>query len=826
MYTFAEILLPLALPGTFTYRLSTDCPTPGIGCRVVVPFGKKKFYTGIVVQLHNQPPEGVDIKTIASVVDHDPLLLPVQLDFWKWISFYYMCTPGEVMKAALPSGLKMESETSVLLNPDYCGEGDFTEKEQSLLNLLTIEKGRSLEELSKQLGIANLLPLAKHLMDIGAVRIEEKLVRAFRPKTEVHVRLSPAYQTETALHALFDALHRTPKQMQMIMAYIELSGWETALTLKNRTLLGEVRKTDLLKRSEGGDAVLAALRRKGVLETYDYEIGRLTTRKPVSGIPVRPLSEAQAQACRAIANCFQEKKVCLLHGVTSSGKTEVYIQLIQQEINAGRQVLFMLPEIALTTQITERLGRVFGDKMGVYHSKFPDAERVELWQHQLSEHAYPLILGVRSSLFLPFRRLGLIIVDEEHETSYKQQDPAPRYHARDAALVLAQQYGAKVLLGTATPSLVTYRHATENGKFGWVELTKRYGDVNLPEIIVEDVKELRRKKLMTTPFSPRLMEEVRKALDEGGQAILFYNRRGFAPVMECRSCGWTPYCTACDVPLTYHRKIHRMVCHYCGTAYEVPQQCPQCEDTELRDIGYGTEKIETAVQACFPQARVARMDLDTTRSRSAYEKIISDFQHGETNLLIGTQMVTKGLDFDRVRVVGILNADQMLSQPDYRAYERAFQMMSQVAGRAGRRGKRGLVILQTRQPQHPIISQVVNNDYRAMYLSQMAERRAFLYPPFVRLFCITLKHRDESTCQLAAQNLAQLLRPHFPGPALLGPDRPSVGRIQSLHIRRILLKADPQLPPAGIRRTLWAARTVILSMEAYKQVNIFFDVDP
>lgn len=827
MYQYADILLPLAVAATYTYALPSAL-AQGLqeGMRVIVPLGKRKFYSGIVVRLHNDSPaDGVEVKPIVEVLDASPILLPSQWKFWQWLSNYYMCTPGEVMKAALPSGLKLESEMAVVRNSDYCGDADFSEREERLLALLKPDKATPLTTLSAELEVANILPMVKRLMDQGAVRVEEKMVRAYRPRTEVHVRLSQRLQSEAALHEVLDALHRTPKQLQMVCTYIHLSGWEATAVTGGTLPPAEVTKAELMVRSEGGDAVLAALRRKGILETYDYEVGRLKTQKALPELLSRPLSAAQAQACREIGAALAEKNVCLLHGVTSSGKTEVYIQLIRREIEAGRQVLFLLPEIALTTQITDRLGRVFGDKMGVYHSKFPDAERVELWQRQLSERAFPLILGVRSSLFLPYQRLGLIIVDEEHETSYKQQDPAPRYQARDAALLLARHVGAKVLLGTATPSFESYRNATELGKYGFVTLTTRYGDVQLPEIVVEDVKELRRTKQMTTPFSPRLIQEVRQALAEGNQAILFYNRRGYAPVMECRSCGWTPHCSACDVPLTFHQRMNRLVCHYCGATYDIPKKCPACDDTELRDIGYGTEKIEAAVAACFPEARTARMDLDTTRSRSAYEKIIDDFRRGETNLLIGTQMVTKGLDFDRVHVVGILNADQMLSQPDFRAHERAFQMMSQVAGRAGRRGRRGIVILQTRQPKLPLIAQVVEADYESMYASQMVERSAFRYPPTLRLINIYLKHRDERTCEAAAQTFATMVRPHFVG-GLLGPDRPAVGRIQSLHIRKLMLKVDPALPPAGVRRTLIAARAEVLKQAAFKSVMLYFDVDP
>jgi primosomal protein N' (replication factor Y) len=539
---------------------------------------------------------------------------------------------------------------------------------------------------------------------------------------------------------------------------------------------------------------------------------------------MRPLNDHQQRALEQIHASFDQHDITLLHGITSSGKTEVYMKLIEETLAQGKLVLYMLPEIALTTQITTRLGRVFGDKMGVYHSKFPDAERVELWKRQLTDKAFPLILGVRSSLFLPFQNLGLIIVDEEHESSYKQQDPAPRYHARDAALVLAKQLGAKVLLGTATPSLESYYKARQ-GRYGLVEMRERFGGVQLPEIIVEDVKELKRKKMMKTPFSPRLKDEIAGALERKEQAILFLNRRGYSPVLDCQKCGWTPKCSQCDVSLTYHQREQRLVCHYCGKSYDVPRTCPNCHEADFRDIGYGTEKIQAAIEAVFPNARTARMDLDTTRSRAAYEQIIRKFQQGETDILIGTQMLTKGLDFDRVSVVGIINADQLTNMPDFRAHERAFQMLSQVAGRAGRRGKQGKVVLQTRQVDHPLTNQVVTNDFFGMYAEQMQERQYFRYPPFYRVINIYLKHRDDRTVEAAAAYFAGLLRPHFPTD-LLGPERPLVARVQLQYIRKFVLKVAPNLLPASVRTTLRAAYNVMRNHPDFKGLTIYYDVDP
>lgn len=824
---YVSVVLPLSLPGTFTYHV------PGrlvqrvrVGVRVVVPFGKRHSYTAIVTEISQKPPEGdFELKEVAEVIDAEPVVLPAQLKLWQWISYYYMCTLGEVMKAALPAGMKMESETRLVRNKDFdADEAELSPKERQLLAALHGEKPQNVAALERELHSPGLLPVVRRLVEKEAVVVWEAFAGGFKPHTETHVRLAAQAATEPQVHEWLDKLHRAPAQLKLFETYLQLSEAATALTLRNLSLLAEVDKAELLRRAQVSGTVFSELSKKGVLEVYPYETGRLKTCTVAENLGSRPLNDEQTRALSEIHSALAGKDVCLLHGVTSSGKTEVYIRLIEEQIEAGRQVLYLLPEIALTTQITTRLGRVFGAKMGVYHSKFPDAERVEVWRKQLSPQPFPLILGVRSALFLPFRDLGLVIVDEEHETSYKQQDPAPRYHARDAAIVLARQCGAKVLLGTATPAFETFRNAL-GGKYGIVRMDKRYGDVCLPEIVVEDVKELRRKKLMKTPFSPRLTEEVRAALEHHGQAILFQNRRGYAPVMECHTCGWTPRCTRCDVSLTYHRHIEKLVCHYCGATYDLPLRCPACGGTELLDVGYGTEKIEAAAQAVFPAARTARLDLDTTRSRTAYEKIIDDFQKGTTDLLIGTQMVTKGLDFDRVRVVGILNADQMLHVADFRAYERAFQMMSQVAGRAGRRGKRGLVVLQTRQPELPLVRQVVEADYGAMYHEQMEEREAFRYPPFVRLINLMLKHKNERTVEAAAGRVAELLRPHF-GTDILGPDRPSVGRVQAMYIRKLVLKVSLELPLQGVRRTLEATRAALAAVPAFKSVTFYFDVDP
>lgn len=828
MPLYAKVLVPLAVQGEFTYALPPKlADRVRVGSRVVVSFGPKRYYTAIVTEIGNEPPpKGVQEKEITEVADESPVALPAQIDFWKWVSAYYMCAQGEVMKAALPAGLKLESETVIARETDFdVTAAELSQQETMVLAALPRGKVARVAEVGRSLRGVGVLRAVQSLMDKGAVSVSESLQRGYRPRTETHVRLTEAYDSEEKVNALLDSLKtkRTERQERLLLRYLDLSEASSALTLHNLRLLREVSKRELCEECDGADSSLTALRKKGVLETYPLAVDRIRPHT-LSVSPPRPLDAEQSRALAEVKESFRDKDVCLLHGVTSSGKTEVYTHLIAETLAAGRQVLYLLPEIALTTQITTRLGRVFGDRMGVYHSKFPDTERSELWRRQLTERAFPLILGVRSALFLPFRDLGLIVVDEEHEASYKQQDPAPRYHARDAAIVLGHMTGAKVLLGSATPSLESY-HNARSGRYALVEMTQRHGGVQLPEIVVEDVKELRRKKLMKSPFSPRLVEEVGRALAAGGQAILFQNRRGYSPVLECRTCGWTPRCAKCDVSLTYHRRMGKLVCHYCGAVYDVPRQCPNCADTELRDMGYGTEKIEEEAKKVFPEARTARMDLDTTRSRSAYERIIDDFQRGRTNLLIGTQMVTKGLDFDRVRVVGIINADQMLNVPDFRAYERAFQMMSQVAGRAGRRGERGLVVLQTRQPELPVVAQTVSGDYAGMYKAQMTERRDFGYAPLTRIIYIYVKHRDERRAEGAARELASMLLPHFPGD-LLGPDCPAVARVQLLHIRKLVLKVRPSFPTYGVRRTLLAARDAVRAQEGYKSVEVYFDADP
>lgn len=819
MKKYVDVIVPLPVVGQYTYSLPEgwdDRVQPG--CRVIVQFGSKKFYTAIVTRVHEDKPEAYETKEISEVLDTVPVLLKRQYDFWQWMADYYLCTLGDVYKAALPSGLKIESETLIVYNPEFEAEAPLTPKEQQILDLLSNEPEQYVTQLEKASGIKVLLPVIKSLLDKQAVCVKEELKHQYKPRTETRIRLAAHLCTEEAVRRVFDELARAPKQLAVWMKYLELSGWT-----QPEDTLKEVSKKALLQASEVSSAVLNGLVEKQVLEVYQAEIGRLNaTSRELVGL--NPLSEAQQRAYAGVLNSFCEKNVCLLHGVTASGKTEIYIHLIEQALKAGKQVLYLLPEIALTTQITERLQRVFGSRLGIYHSKFPDAERVEIWKKQLTENDYDVILGVRSSVFLPFRRLGLVIVDEEHETTYKQQDPAPRYHARNAAIVLASMFGAKTLLGTATPAIETYYNAL-NGKYGLVELTERHQNVRLPHIELVDIKELARKKRMTAQFSPLLLQKVREALEQKEQVILFQNRRGFAPMIECRTCAWVPKCKNCDVSLTYHKGLNQLTCHYCGYTETVPKSCPACGGTELVNRGFGTEKIEDDIKILFPEARTARMDLDTTRTRTAYEKIIADFEEGRTDILIGTQMVSKGLDFDRVSVVGILNADSMLNYPDFRSYERAFQLMAQVAGRAGRKNKQGLVVLQTKSPELPVIHEVMTNDYCRMYQEQIEERDLFHYPPFYRLVYVYLKHRKEEVLGQAADLMAGYLRSGL-GSRVLGPDKPPVARIQTLFIRKIVVKVEQGASMKKVRSYLLQVQRSIMEDERFRSLMVYYDVDP
>lgn len=753
---YVDVILPRPLDGFFTYAISSDMSSGvKLGIRVLVPFGASKTCTAMVVRMHDDKP-AFETKQVLQVVDAMPMLLPQQLDLWKWIAQYYMAPIGDVYTAALPAGLKDD-------------EG-------------------------------------------------------WQPKTEVYVALSDNFQNDKALAIALDMLKNATQQLKAFTHFLHLSHWDTIENNLTQLPVAEITRVELMNVSGASSTIIKALINRGLLREYHKEVGRLNNSDAEPSEKPKPLSQAQQEAYNNIVFQFLKKRVVLLHGVTSSGKTEVYIHLINKALKEKKQVLYLLPEIALTVQMTSRLKRVFGNKLGIYHSRYSDAERVEIWKKQLSASPYEVILGARSAVFLPFQRLGLVIIDEEHEGSFKQQDPAPRYHARSAAIMLASYYGAQTLLGTATPSTESFFNA-QTGKYGLVQLQTRYKDIALPEIKVVDVRDLRRRKMMNGPFSPALLAAVRTALEHGEQVILFQNRRGFAPMVECHTCGWVPKCDNCDVSLTLHKNMNQLSCHYCGFTYAVPSQCPNCNETNLRGRGYGTEKVEDLFEQLFPDAKIARMDLDTTRTKNAYERIIQDFSLGKTNVLIGTQMVTKGLDFDKVSVVGILNADAMLNYPDFRAYEQAFTMMAQVSGRAGRKGKRGLVLLQTTSPELPVIGQVVRNDYQAFYTDLLEERRLFKYPPFYRLVYIYLKHSKEQVAETAGIELGSRLRQFF-SDRLLGPDKPAVARIKSLHIRKLVLKLEPSLSGEQVRQCLHYAHKEMMKDKKYATLHVFYDVDP
>lgn len=818
---YADVILPLPLENSYTYRIPDDLERAVIpGCRVIVHFGKRRYYTAIVLEVHDrQPSSEFETKEIYALLDATPVLRRPQLRFWRWIASYYICKLGDVYKAALPSGLKLESETAVIYNDDFEADAPLRPNEQSVLDAFQGAVKLTLAELEKRKGLRNVVPVVSSLMAQGAVSVSEELKRGFVPKKQIFIRLAEPYRDEERLRLLFDELRRAKRQEHLLVCFLELSH---AL---NPALAKELPKKELLERSGCSAALLDGLLKRGVLESYEREVSRLTPPvcRPSEMLPLTP---AQETAYEAIHDCFRTKEVCLLYGVTSSGKTEVYVRLVSDALRLGRQVLYLLPEIAITTQITERLSRIFGDKLLVYHSKFSDNERVEVWNRLLHSDEPLLVLGVRSSLFLPFKDLGLIIVDEEHENTYKQQDPAPRYHARNAAIVLAGMHGGKVLLGSATPSIDSYFNAL-SGKYGLVKLLTRYGDRPLPEIQPVDTRELRRKRIMKgdTLFSPPLIEKMREALGRGEQVILFQNRRGFAPMIECRTCGWVPRCVNCDVSLTYHKLHNQLVCHYCGYTYRLPQVCPECKGTEFRFQGFGTEKVEEEVAALFPGMKAERLDLDTARTRAAYERILSDFEKGKTRILIGTQMLSKGLDFGNVSVVGILSADSLMNFPDFRAHERAFQLMAQVSGRAGRRDRRGLVILQTTQPEHPLIQMVCRFAYEEMARLQLSERSMFRYPPYYRLIVLILRSRDEAVLQELSKRYAERLRARL-GERVLGPVTPPVTRVQTLFIRKIVLKIEISAGIAPLREILDKVHEEMSGEADFKRLLTHYDVDP
>ncbi|HDP75001.1 MAG TPA: primosomal protein N' [Bacteroidales bacterium] len=816
---YVDVILPLALQATYTYSVPLEMETliqPGV--RVVVSFGQRRLYSALVYWVHSNKPQLNQIKDIIQVIDTSPIVLPSQFKLWEWIAEYYMCSLGEVMKAALPSGLKMESDTYVASGGDM-DEMDLTDEEMNLIHLLGQKRKLTIRQLTQKSGLRHPMSLIKSMLERKLLFITEDIESAFRPKTENYIALSPEYSDEKKLCELIDSLKRAPAQQRLILAIAAQA------TTPNDLTTARVLRKALLEKVDVSASVLKSLIDKDYLIQEEVTTSRIdndksehATRNPLT------LEDFQIDALNAIQSQFSSHDVVLLHGVTSSGKTELYIHLINQALQNGEQVLYLLPEIALTTQIINRLRKVFGNKVGVYHSKFSDAERVEVYLKMHSREPYYIILGVRSSIFLPYSNLGLIIVDEEHENTFKQYNPAPRYHARDTAIVLAKQVGAKVLLGTATPAVETYYNA-KGGKYGLVKMLERYSGLELPSTIIVDTRDARKRKRMKSHFSDTLLNAIENALSQKEQVILFQNRRGYAPFIECADCGWVPHCEHCDVTLTYHKHTNQLSCHYCGYGMDRLGSCLACGSSNLQPKGFGTEKVEDELAVFFPDAVIERIDLDSTRSRSSYERIISGFEQGKIDILVGTQMVSKGLDFDRVSLVGILNADNMLNFPDFRAFERSFQLITQVSGRAGRKGKQGLVIIQTAQPDHPVIKSVIGNNFFTFWEWQLTERNRYHYPPFYRLIRITLKHKDKNHLEKTAENLAKTLG-HSLGENVLGPEPPIISRVQGLYILEILVKIKREQPLQRIKKFIGYSITMLKQKRETSSVVIAIDVDP
>lgn len=831
---FIDVILPVAVPRLYTYRVPQHLNNSiQVGHRVVVQFGKHKLYAALVRHIHQKAPEAYEAKYVISVMDTTPVVNEWQYKLWDWIASYYMCTLGEVMAAALPSALKLQSETRVLLNKDRELKYEhLTDKEYLIIEALELQEVLSLQDISRILEQKTVFNIVKDLVDKGFVVVEEEIEDRYKPKILSLVRLTDQATNDTWMQEVFTELERkAPKQLDILMAYFKLKTEQT-------NPLGIVR-ADLLKYADGNAATLNALVKKGVFEIIEQRVDRLLSVEEVGPVEIQ-LSAAQQHALDTINGSFHTKDVALLHGVTASGKTELYIHLIDEVLKQGRQVLYLLPEIALTTQIIRRLQKHFGPQVGVYHSKFNDNERVEVWNNVLHTETTGksrVILGARSALFLPYSNLGLVIVDEEHESSYKQFDPAPRYNARDTAIFLASMHKGKVLLGSATPAVESYYNAVgeldeynqsknpEDNKYGYAQLTERFGGMQLPEIVVADVKDETKRKLMKSHFTTVLLDHITMALEQKEQVILFQNRRGFSPMMQCNTCAWVPHCMHCDVSLTYHLKANQLRCHYCGYIQTVPSQCSACGDTQMQTRGFGTEKIEEELAIFFPEARVARLDYDVTQTKNAYSQIIGDFETRQIDILVGTQMVTKGLDFDNVSTVGILSADSMLNFPDFRAFERSFQLMAQVSGRSGRRGKRGKVIIQAYNPEHPVILQVINNDYITLYKQELQERRNFQYPPFHRLLEITLKHKDYDLLNAGAAVLARSLKNVF-GARLLGPETPSIGRIKNYYLKTMLLKIERDASVNKAKKLLGEILLKFKTEGDYKAIQVQVDVDP
>ena len=811
---FVEVILPLAISKTYTYRVPFEMNMlVQVGKRVVVQFGKSKIYTAIIFKISEIPPSLYEAKYIIDVLDEEPIVNHFQLALWKWISEYYLCFLGEVMQAALPAALKLASETRITLN--HSADFDkalLSDKEFLILDALELHSELRVSDVSKLLGQKTVFPLLRSLFEKNIIVISEEITEKFKPRKKSFILLNPIYKDSANRKILFDVLERAPKQLELLLAYFKLEKYQA-----------EISKADLIETSGSSAAVLKTLLDKEIFAQEDKIVSRLSVEEIETFLKFE-LNVAQENALKQVQSEFLEKDVVLLHGETSSGKTQIYIRLIEQMLLQKKQTLYLLPEIALTTQVIERLREYFGNKVGIYHSKFNDSERAEVWQKVLKGE-YKMILGARSSIFLPFQNLGLIIVDEEHESSYKQYDPAPRYHARDTAIYLAHLYEAKIVLGSATPSLESF-YNSKIKKYGFVTLRGRFGGVKSPQIEVVSIAEETKRKSMQSHFTSVLMKEITQALARKEQVILFQNRRGYTPVLLCTTCGYTPKCINCDVSLTFHKSSAKLHCHYCGYKQEVLNACPACGSVKIEQKGFGTEKIEDELQLLFENARIARMDLDSTRSRNSFQVLLNDFEEGRIDILVGTQMVAKGLDFGNVTTIGIISADSMLNYPDFRAFEKSFQMLSQVSGRAGRRAKQGKVIIQAYDTSHRVISQVVRNDYEEMFDTEILERRNFHYPPLYRLIQLDVKHKDLSKLVAIAASLARILRSQF-ADRILGPEAPLIGRIRNYYIQTILIKIEKEgVSVQKIKDALSEILTTFDADPANKGVYIQTDVDP
>ena len=820
--TYADVLLPLPLTARYTYRVPEHLIKNLKPCRrVMVQFGKKKIYTALVTEVHDRKPDQQDVKDIIEVIDNKALIDSMQLSFWQWLSGYYLCSIGAVVNAALPGALKLQSESRVVAAGKEVNEMILDEKEQIILEALHRKQSMTIKDATDLVGDKKSIPLVKNMMDRGLITMEEEVLQKYKPRKESFVRLTNLYQDDPRLQEVFDQLgKRAFRQLQLLVSFINLSRGQNGLKK-------EIRRADLVKSVDASYQQLNQLVKKGVLEVYEKTVNRLESPSATVDTEEIVLNEQQSGALKEIKKHFSENKTVLLHGVTSSGKTEVYIKLIRDTLEAGKQVLYLLPEIALTTQIINRLRKYFGNKIGIFHSRYNEHEQVEVWNRVLnvqSKDHYPVILGARSAMFLPFPNLGLVIVDEEHDTSYKQYDPEPRYNARDSAVYLGGLHGADIILGSATPSFESYNNCHQ-GKFRLVEIKGRYRNIQLPEIHLVDLRKEPRIRQGKSNYSKALLDAIEKALKEKNQVMLFQNRRGFSLRMECNECQHTPMCLNCDISLTYHKQFKQLRCHYCGYHKNIPIECPSCGSKELFLKGFGTEKIEEELQLLFPRHRIRRMDFDTTRSRYAYQKIIQEFEQQQIDILVGTQMITKGLDFDHVSLVGIMSAEGMLNFPDFRSYERSYQLITQVSGRSGRKYRRGNVFIQTYDPYHMVIQYVLNNDFKGFYNLQMQDRMQFKYPPFYRLILLRLTHRDYRVLNRGAREFADDLR-NQTGKTILGPEYPLVSKIKNRYRKHILIKAEKDPSLNELKKKILNRIELFHQLPENKSIRIQIDVDP